>query len=512
MSNFTVDRESSMNSTGQNNGNYAEAGVGESSSNYVGGEDCLGVVDAEQRRPMIVEEGDIVSGVGKERGEGGKRTGHKVIVGLAVMVGIIGLALFGAWLGYGKGTTRRARVGVKAGGENSNSGVQSEEGMTKQAIQEATGSVGTKGGVALGDGTEVQPQVLPVATRGSMESSVPVTQIPGATPTLSGTVEGAQTGSAPLGSGPLGQPGANAQSLASATGGRNGERSVRIGDVVGQSPVGKEENKRAGLPREMRGSGSKPAEAGGVALPSFGSMLPVRSLGVLFTLRSGSLARFELTRDVRGNGWVMHRGTVMVGANRGSEADRAFVSLVGFIDPESGKFVRMSGDLLGSDGATGIRGKKRKVSGGWSRALGKVAEAGVNIATSVAGSIGRGPVVVTDAYRSSGSRVSNELDGMLIRSDRNSFVEVAAGTSGYMMVTDLPEAIQGGDALSRLSGREVEERADSGQPRRATGISERELAELVQSGDHERLSAALPRMSPEMRRVAESVIKERSEE
>jgi len=202
----------------------------------------------------------------------------------------------------------------------------------------------------------------------------------------------------------------------------------------------------------------------------------------------------------------------MVGANRGSEADRAFVSLVGFIDPESGKFVRMSGDLLGSDGATGIRGKKRKVSGGWSRALGKVAEAGVNIATSVAGSIGRGPVVVTDAYRSSGSRVSNELDGMLIRSDRNSFVEVAAGTSGYMMVTDLPEAIQGGDALSRLSGREVEERADSGQPRRATGISERELAELVQSGDHERLSAALPRMSPEMRRVAESVIKERSEE
>jgi len=39
-----------------------------------------------------------------------------------------------------------------------------------------------------------------------------------------------------------------------------------------------------------------------------------------------------------------------------------------------------------------------------------------------------------------------------------------------------------------------------------TNISERELAELIQSGDPERIKEALPRMSAEMRRVAEAVV------
>jgi hypothetical protein len=105
-------------------------------------------------------------------------------------------------------------------------------------------------------------------------------------------------------------------------------------------------------------------------------MLPVRTLGVLYTLRSGGLVRFELSRDVKGKGWSMARGTVLVGALRGAEYDRAYVSLVGFIDPESGSFVKTSGDLLGSDGGAGIRGKKRKMSSGWTRAFSRLGEAG----------------------------------------------------------------------------------------------------------------------------------------
>src|SRR5262249_4311247 len=38
----------------------------------------------------------------------------------------------------------------------------------------------------------------------------------------------------------------------------------------------------------------------GVTVPSFGAMLPVRTLGAVYTLRQGSLARFELTRDMTG--------------------------------------------------------------------------------------------------------------------------------------------------------------------------------------------------------------------
>jgi hypothetical protein len=202
----------------------------------------------------------------------------------------------------------------------------------------------------------------------------------------------------------------------------------------------------------------------------------------------------------------MRRGTVLVGALRGAEFDRAYVSLVGFIDGESGRFVKISGDLLGSDGGSGIRGKRRKVSGGWSRVLSKLGEAGLSVAGAFVGSIGRRPIVINDALGSYGGRVTGELDGVLLGRDRNSFVEVAAGSSGYMMITELPDSVKGVDALSRLSGEDVEERSNTEQPRKTTGISERELAELIQSGDREQIRNAMQRMTPEMRRVAEAVI------
>jgi hypothetical protein len=90
-----------------------------------------------------------------------------------------------------------------------------------------------------------------------------------------------------------------------------------------------------------------------VVLPSFGAMLPVRTLGAHYTLRQGSLARFELTRDVRGSGWSLHKGTVLVGANRGSEYDRAFLSIVGFIDPATDRFVKLTGEASAATAALG---------------------------------------------------------------------------------------------------------------------------------------------------------------
>jgi hypothetical protein len=237
-------------------------------------------------------------------------------------------------------------------------------------------------------------------------------------------------------------------------------------------------------------------------------MLPVKSLGVLYTLRSGGLVRFELSRDVKGKGWSMSKGTVLVGVARGAEYNRAFVSLVGFIDTESGQFVKVGGDLLGSDGGAGIRGQRRKMSSSWSRVFAKLGEASLRMAEGFAGSVGRRPIVISDAFGSYGGTVTNELDGALLRrdSDRDSFVEVAAGSQGYIMITDLPEAIQGVDALSKLSNTDLKERSDVTVPRQLTGISEQELAELIQSGDVDRIKAASPRMSAEMRRVAEAVV------
>jgi len=292
--------------------------------------------------------------------------------------------------------------------------------------------------------------------------------------------------------------------VSSGANGRNHERSVRISEDLKAQDLKAQHPNRTGDREASVAEVRK--DAGGVAMPTFGSMLPVRTLGVLYTLRSGGLARFELTSDVKGKGWAMPRGTVLVGALRDAKFDRAFVSLVGFIDRESGRFVKISGDLLGSDGGAGIRGKRRKMSSGWSRALSKLGEAGLSIASSFAGSVGRRPIVINDAFGSNGDRVTSELDGVLVGGDGNSFVEVAAGSSGYMMITELPDSVEGVDALSRLSGQDVEERSSVDQPRKTTGISERELAELIQSGDREQIREAMPRMTPQMRRIAEAVI------
>lgn len=289
---------------------------------------------------------------------------------------------------------------------------------------------------------------------------------------------------------------------------RNQERSIRCALPVAST---NQQNSSLTQRQTERGLSAEPSRRDqGVTLPSFGSMLPVRSLGVLYTLRSGSLARFELTRDVRGQGWAMKKGTVLVGVSRGSEYDRAFVAVVGFIDPESGRFVKFTGDVLGGDGGAGLRGRRRSLSSSWSRALSRIGTSAVNVAGLMLGGLGRNSVVVSDAY---GYRVvnpvSSELSGLISErtgQQQRGFVEVPAGSQGYVMVTDLPEEIRGVDALAELSARDLAQSSDATGVRASTGLSERELADLLSSGSVEQIRSAFPRMTPEMRRVAEAVI------
>jgi hypothetical protein len=450
----------------------------------------FGDEDEERRPEMMVEEGDIIQGVERERGAQASR-GRKRIVGALLAVVLLVVAVVVMWLMVGNGATRKAKVPVNA--SNSDSVQQSEEGMTRQAIRELNSGPG----VTFDDGSVARLQPSAAAEQMATQSvtNEPVTQLPPTVnPNLSSTVDPARSSNSSTQASDTNSQSSSVSQVVSATG-RNNERSVRIGEEL-VAPAKKEEERARDADRP----------AGAVALPSFGSMLPVRSLGVIYTLRSGGLVRFELTRDVKGKGWFLPHGTVLVGALRGSEYDRAFISLIGFIDAESGRFVKITGDVLGSDGGTGVRGKRRKMSSGWSKVLGKVGEASLSIAGSLASSVGRRPVIITDAFGGAGSRVTSELGGVLLNKDRDVFVEVAAGSSCYVMITELPEAIQGVDALAKFSSSEVETRADSDQRREATGISEHELAELIQSGNPERIKLALPRMTPEMRRVAEAVI------
>lgn len=456
----------------------------------------------DERDATLVDEGDIVKEVSEERGERrGKGRGRRIGVGVFVLFVLAGVAV-AAWYLVGNGAKRKAKVAVNGNSASSNSGGESEAAMTQRAIDQ----VGVSDrGVVMSDGSVVRPAIVPPTEAAVPSSNLPVTQMQpaGLNPDLSSTVNSpASSGGSNESSGESEEKQVVAGRASAVAGGRNNERSVIIAEELKVAPES----------QPVTGSGNSSAQARrdehGIVVPSFGSMLPVKSLGVLYTLRSGGLVRFELSRDVKGKAWAMPKGTVLVGVARGAEYNRAFVSLVGFIDTESGHFVKVGGELLGSDGGAGIRGERRKMSSSWSNVFGKLGEAGLRMAEGFAGSFGRRPIVISDAFGSYGRSVTNELDGALLRSDRdrNSFVEVAAGSQGYMMITELPGAIQGVDALSKLSGADLKERSDVNVPREVTGISEHELAELIQSGDVDRIKAALPRMSAEMRRLAEAVI------
>ena len=222
-------------------------------------------------------------------------------------------------------------------------------------------------------------------------------------------------------------------------------------------------------------------------------MLPVRLMGALYTLRAGTMARMELARDIRVGNGTLKRGTIFVGAVVGSELDRAFVQIRGFIDPESGRLTKMEGELLGSDGGAGLRGKRRQVASVWAKVLDRAAQSGTQILTGVLGRRSASVIVATDPYGT--YRSAGGLDPAQAQ-DNRSFVEVPAGEVGFILVTTLPEAA---NASSRLA---------NDAPPSQDELPDTKLAELLAEANPQEIRAALPSMNPELRRIAELVLKE----
>lgn len=73
-------------------------------------------------------------------------------------------------------------------------------------------------------------------------------------------------------------------------------------------------------------------------------------------------------------------------------------------------------------------------------------------------------------------------------------MEVPAGTSGFVIVTTLPEATSDSHLAKAVQ--------------REESLTDEELAELMAEADPARIRAALPRMNPELQRVAQMVLKE----
>ncbi len=245
-------------------------------------------------------------------------------------------------------------------------------------------------------------------------------------------------------------------------------------------------------------SGNTARQAGSPNDPStgipFGTLLPVRLIGSIYTFRgSGGFVRMELTRTVQSGGYTFPAGTMIVGNMRGGESTRAYVTVVGLIDPVSGDLIEFSGELLGRDGGSGIEGRKRKLSSGWSRILRGLKDTAGTIIGSVGALKSGGTVVISDSIRRGSSSVAEEFAGSLTKNkDSDGFVEVAAGTNGYVLVTGLPA--NGGSTIAESRNRNP------------CGLSDDELADLLTGTSFPNMRSNISKMTPEFRRLVEEAM------
>ena len=241
-------------------------------------------------------------------------------------------------------------------------------------------------------------------------------------------------------------------------------------------------------PGSQTRSASKPdAKISPAVLPPFGTMLPVRTQGVVFTLRNNSYARLELIRDVKGAGWSIPKGTVLIGRASGSEYDRAFITVIGYLDSRDNKLVKMSGEVMGSDGGSGIQGKRVVVdSGGLKRALGKIASNGMQAAGLLASGFGGQRTVIVDG---AGNRIISPITDEASRmfggtsGDKRAFVKVEAGRSAYVMVADLPK------------DRPTIDAPGEDELLQTASLTDREVMELLLFGTRDEVAAAIPMMT-----------------
>lgn len=273
-------------------------------------------------------------------------------------------------------------------------------------------------------------------------------------------------------------------------------RSVFFGGVFD-----KNNSTRQNSPTNSSNFSSRPTSTNQNAnVPTFGSLLPVRFLGAIYTLRgAGGLVRMELSRSVKKDGFSYPAGTIIVGRLRGSEYNRAFISAIGAIDAKTGKLVKFEGEVLGVDGASGAKGERKSIKSWGARFLSGLREVGgqaVNV-LAARGS-GRGGTIVLGGTGGLGGEVSSIIRG---ETQENSFVMVRAGTEAYVLITDLPAEQRGSDD-------EFEKLANTNNQIPGVNLSESEMAEVLATDDPDKLRAALLKMSPQFRALAIKAIEE----
>lgn len=458
-----------------------------------------------------------------KKAEGRRGKGRTTIKIFALVFGLSILSCFGLYFFLADGSGKRTvKTTVNSRASAGQPTTESDDKLTADAIAQVRSHVAPAPSPALPGAppaaapaiiVQQPPPVVPVkvgtatlnANTNADSANAPVVQpADGVAGTVNPT---ANTNTAPTTAPRSG--GGSGTTRTRTTGARpsraNGQKSLIFGELDSSAA---DESAGADRPSQSRSvnagfalgtvAGRLDAAANAPTRPSFGSLLPVRTLGAIYTLRTGALVRMELTRDSAGPGWKLPRRTVIVGTLRGGEFDRAYVSVVGYIDSTSGRLVTFGGSLLGSDAGEGMKGERRQVTSRWARIFGTVADRGFALAQTALGRRSGATIVLGDAGRP-------EIDALTRNGDRREFVAVEAGSMGYVSVTDLPREVEGIDALAQMNPDTLAQLLNSGA-NTSTGLTDTEVAQLLSAGSPAQIRRALPRMNEQMRRLAEQVL------
>lgn len=223
-----------------------------------------------------------------------------------------------------------------------------------------------------------------------------------------------------------------------------------------------------------------------VPRPAFGTLLPVKILGRLHTLGTGGLARLELTRTVRGSWGELPRGTLLVGRVSGSESNRLFVSLLGYIDSRSNRLVTIGGDLQGKDGALGAEGEIKRIGSRWRKVFGELFGAAKEIGTAylLGRTGGGGGTVINNGQL---TKIPNSLDDKTAAK----FVLVPAGAEGYIVINDLPPAVESDERLAGTTN----------------DLTDEEILKMIRTDAPSEVERIIPGLSPRGRQIARGTLK-----
>lgn len=216
----------------------------------------------------------------------------------------------------------------------------------------------------------------------------------------------------------------------------------------------------------------------------FGTLLPVRTIGAVHTLLPSALARLELTQTVKGDGWTLPAGTIIVGQVSEGIGNRVSITPRGFLLND--QLYPIQGEISGTDGGVGLVGDRKTVGSKWYRSLLEVADRAQQSFNSWLA--GRNGGNITNIQYPSVSQMVNANPGQNVN-----YVAVKPNATGYLLVTQLPSNQGTVGGVNNFNGGGGRQQGLNAIPSSIPGMSLDDVNNILASGDDRAIQNLLSR-------------------